>query len=378
MVANVNRRSADIRWNNSQCLIDWAHQQKHLENSAFDTLIILDTCDGGSAFRLAAHEGPGSLEFLTACGFSRLAPVGPNSFSAALCSTLRDMATDSFTISRLYERLLRSQMKLRYTPFYARLSEHGPAIQLQSVKAKDLVAQDPKKIRTILLNVNVIPAQDGLKLMPWIDWIKSYAPRKISGMEVTSNRASGRYCFNIRVRLMASSIPDYALWNRWIDHAPANLQSITFDIEQASLKSDEDSVASFVAQLNFNLGINENLGQRYYQSVTVLPVMWKKPTTNYLKPEERKRNDTELAEIRDELKGISDIFKDEFHYHTKSILELSADDSDVARYELIDEINDLTRMHGRGTNSLLIIIYGGHGEDTRYSTSAESECIWAA
>jgi hypothetical protein len=113
-------------------------------------------------------------------------------------------------------------------------------------------------------------------------------------MEFTSNKASGSYCFSIRIRLVASSTPNYALWTRWIDHAPENLQSITFDIEQASLNSDEDSVASFVAQLNFKLGINENLGQRYYQSVTVLPVMWKKRYHQLLEArrEEAKRQRT--------------------------------------------------------------------------------------
>jgi len=84
-------------------------------------------------------------------------------------------------------------------------------------------------------------------------------------------------------------------WTHWIDYAPVNLQSIAFNIEQASLQSDEDSVASYVAQLNFKLGINENLGQSYYQSVTILPVVWKKPTIIYLKLEEWKQNDRELA-----------------------------------------------------------------------------------
>jgi hypothetical protein len=288
------------------------------------------------------------------------------------------MADEAFTISHLYERVLRQNTNLYETPFYARLPKSGPEIQLQAVKAKDSVTQDPEKIRTILLNVNIVPSQDGLDPMPWKDWIERYAPRNISGMEFTSNKASGSYCFSIRVRLMASLRPDYTQWTRWIDLAPADLQSITFDIEQASPKSNEDSVASFVAQLNFKLGINENLGQRYYQSVTVLPVMWKKPTINYLKPEEKKQNGIELAQIRGELEGISDVFRDDFHYHVKSILELSADNSDVSKYELIDEINDLIRMHGRGTGALLIIVYGGHGEDTRYSTSAEGDCVWVA
>jgi hypothetical protein len=97
-----------------------------------------------------------------------------------------------------------------------------------------------------------------------------------------------------------------------------------------------------------------------------------------LKPEEKKRNDRELAQIRDELKGISDVFKDDFHYLVKNVLELPADDNKGAKYKLMDEINDLTRMHGRDTNSLLIIVYGGHGEDTRYNVSVEGDCVWVA
>ena len=373
MVADIHCRTGD-----SQCSVDWIPQQKILENSVFNTLIILDTCSSGAAFRLATHKGPGSLEFLTACGFSGAAGKGPNSFSAAICSALEDIATESFTISHLYGCVLRQKTNLFDTLFYARLPDNGPEIQLQAVKVKNSVTQNPENIRTIFLNVNIVPAQDGLDAMPWNDWIESYAPRKISGMEFTSNKALGSYCFRIRVRLMGSSIPNYALWTRWIDHAPANLQSITFDVEQASLKSDEDSVASFVARLNFGLGINENLGQRYYQIVTVLPIMWKEPTINYLKPEEKKRNDTELAQIRGELEGISDIFRDDFHYHVKSILELSANDSNDAKDELIDEIIHLTRMHGRGISSLLIIVCGGHGQDTRYRTPVEGDCVWVA
>ncbi|KAF2691328.1 hypothetical protein K458DRAFT_455685 [Lentithecium fluviatile CBS 122367] len=288
--------------------IDWTFHQRVLENSTFNTLITLDTCSSRSAVQLAKHKSPSSLEFLTACSPTGLALVGPRSFSAALCATLKDMAAEHFTISRLHERLCHPKTNLYETPFYARFPGNGTKIQLQVVKPKDSVIQDPEKIH----------------------------------------------------------------------HAPANLQSITFDIEQASLKSDEDNIASFVAQLNFSLGINENLGQRYYQSVTVLPVMWKKPTINYLKPEEEQQMNTELAEIRDELNGITDVFRDDFHYHVKPILELPADDSNDARHELIDHIQDLTRMHSRSKSSLLIIVYGGHGDDTGYITAEEGDCVWVA
>ncbi|KAL9083183.1 MAG: hypothetical protein Q9165_008626 [Trypethelium subeluteriae] len=359
--------------------IDWCHQQKILENSAFNTLIILDTCDSGFAYRLATHKGPGSLEFLTASGFSGWATSpGPESFSSALCSTLEDLAAESFTVSRLYERILCWKSKFYETPFYARLSTSGPEIRLQSVKARYSVTRDEEKIRTIRLNLSIDPSQDDLDPIQWKDWIESYAPRDILEIEFCSNKASGSYSFGIRVKVMASFRPDYVQWTRWIDNAPTNLQSIGFDIEQASSERQEDSIALFVEQLNFKLGINENLGRSYYQNVTVLPIMWKKPTLNYLRPEEKNRNDMELSQVRDELEGISDVFKDDFHYHVKSILELSADDTYVAECELVDGINELTRLHGGDTSSLLIIVYGGHGEDTRHNTAVEGDCVWVA
>jgi hypothetical protein len=131
--------------------------------------MILDTCSSGSAYRLSTHKGSGSLEFLTACGFSGRALSGPESFSAALCSTLKDMVAETFTISRLYDRVLRRKMILYETPFYARLPENGPEIQLQAMKAKDSVSQGPETRRTILLNVHIVPSQDGLDPMPWKD-----------------------------------------------------------------------------------------------------------------------------------------------------------------------------------------------------------------
>ncbi|KAF2106565.1 hypothetical protein BDV96DRAFT_330725 [Lophiotrema nucula] len=133
-----DRRGIFIYSADSHCegdRIDWGQQQKVLENSPFNTLVILDTCSSGSAFRQATHEGPGSLEFLIACGFSGETPAGLHSFSAVLCSTLEDMAAASFTISGLYERLLRNTT-LYETLFYARLPNDGPEIKLQAMTAK--------------------------------------------------------------------------------------------------------------------------------------------------------------------------------------------------------------------------------------------------
>ena len=326
---------------------------------------------------MGERRNTGSLEILTGDASNKYGPIGPGTFSPVLCSVLEDMADESFTMSRLYKRLVLERASLPRMPSYE-FPEHSPRIRLQAVKARSSITEDLEKIRTILLNVNIIPQQGNLNSRAWMQWIWSYAPRQIAGMKVTPNKALGKYCFTIRVKVAATPMLDYTLWTRWIDHAPANLQWITVDVEQASQSSDQDSVASFVAQLNFKLKINENLGQRYYQSVTVLPVMWKKPTINYLTPEEEVRTVDELDSIRDELEGISEVFEDDFHYHVKRIFELSADDSTIARYDLIDEIHHLTRMHGRSTSSLLIIVYGGHGEDTRYSTSEEGDCVWVA
>ncbi|ORY11439.1 hypothetical protein BCR34DRAFT_587936 [Clohesyomyces aquaticus] len=312
--------------------IDWSLQQLILENSVLNTFIFLDTCFAERASRLATHQGPGALKFLTAFV---LAPFGPHSFSATLCRILEDVTADTFHISRLHERML---LRTTYVmPFYTRLPENGPIIQLQAMKARDSAksdAEDPRRVRTMLLNVMVVPSQAGLDPKPLVNWIESYTPRNI------------------------------------LDHAPANLRLMMFEIEK-------DSLATFVTQLNFNLGINENLGQRYYQRVTVLPMMWKKPVIKYLAPEEDKENDIELAQIYGELKGIPDAFRVDFRYYVKPILKLSATNSADAKYEMVNALNNLIRNHGHDTRSLRIIIYGGHGSDTRYTKLTEGDCVCA-
>ncbi|KAL9093892.1 MAG: hypothetical protein Q9165_003815 [Trypethelium subeluteriae] len=146
-------------------------------------------------------------------------------------------------------------------------------------------------------------------------------------------------------------------------------------------EKNEDKVETLVTKLNENDAIKEVLEQKYYEQVAVLPIKWKKPGRHYLTQQESREHLQQLLDIKKELSDISDIFRARFNYHVEEIFEIS-DEPQGVRKELRRRVDDLIDTYGE-SDSLIIIVYGGHGVNTRTSkeywrTKYESDNVWAA
>jgi hypothetical protein len=297
-----------------------------------------------------------------------------------LCATLTALKNEPFSLERLFQRL-----QLYKSPsvvlYFGKTSEEY--VMVSSLRRDEVPSPQKQDNRVVTLNVFINPSRSGVRVGPWIRWMKYRMPKNVSRIEVLSTENVATFSFVLRITLVSSAIPNTAAWTKWIDVAPSDLQSIVCDIAQTEL-SDEDTLATFVAQLNFKLGINENLGQRYYKQVTVLPIMWAAPTTGYLKHDESVHHLQELGEMDQELSDIAHVLgKGRFNFSVEKTLRLpqAAYDDRTPSDVLDDGINDLIRKSGRLANSLIIVLYGGHGADTRRGLEGrpgEGDCIWAA
>ena len=146
--------------------------------------------------------------------------------------------------------------------------------------------------------------------------------------------------------------------------------------QSAGLTDDQDLLATFVAQLNFNVEIKAVLNVQDYKAVTVLPLMWAEAAMPYLLDQDLWANRAELAEIEEELLALGNIFKKRFHYDVKKIWRIP-DDDENAEPLLDKKLRRLVDKHGQ-KGSLLIILYGGHGVDTRSVKGyGDDHCLWA-
>lgn len=132
-----------------------------------------------------------------------------------------------------------------------------------------------------------------------------------------------------------------------------------------------------VNHLNKVQQTHRKLSAGCYENVTVLPIMWGHPKTTslWLTDKQRSKNTIELADICGELEELSRIFSSLYNYKVKDILHISADDGSIAYQQLSTAILTLVRKHSQGPHNLIIIIYGGHGRDTR---DTDHESVWVS
>jgi hypothetical protein len=144
--------------------------------------------------------------------------------------------------------------------------------------------------------------------------------------------------------------------------------------------NNQNILATLVASLNLDVEIKAILQVKEYTAVTVLPLMWAEASKPYLSTEQLHKSRVELASIEQELSELGQVFKERFHYAVKKIWKIP--DHRNAERLLNKEIRRLVFEHGE-EGSLLIIIYGGHGADTRKTKTndwgaEENNSIWAA
>src|SRR4051794_24755505 len=110
------------RWGNDSKspTVDWYSLQPMLMRSPCDVLLLLDCCYAACAVR---GESSGTNELLAACGREIEAEgVSDRSFTRNLMFILSTFRSKPFTVSELYERLIRDKKRLVNTPVYFPLS----------------------------------------------------------------------------------------------------------------------------------------------------------------------------------------------------------------------------------------------------------------
>ena len=230
--------------------LTWSGIQPLLENAIPHVLIILDCCYAANAAR-DTSEGT-TKELLAAYAQeNRTIGVGPRSFTSALIEELWSFGCDPFTVVKLHSRLVNIQWRLKFTPFYASLSEHGGnsitlrPLSLSSIsdigkltKPEDTVlacdpmdtsnpgesfyqerGQNSSRLSTsstssvsdtrVLLAVSVTE-DASLDIDQWVRWLTTRAP-----WAVTQVRVGVENVYKSHSTVVVVSIPAVA-WNRLI------------------------------------------------------------------------------------------------------------------------------------------------------------------
>jgi hypothetical protein len=327
------------------------------------------------------------------------------SFTETLVEVLSDRITKGpFSVSMLHAELInrmlsrRSKGEWRRTPVHTvshwtlkrrggielyRLQTLPPLAAPGSKSESNAQARLPAS-RTLFLNISLGNPLKHVDSAPWISWIRGYSPPNVHGVEFVSSQNPSLFStpsFGLRVWLRDSFIPGSSAWLRWIEHIPGEVHAITVDIEKEDTPSDEDDIATFVAHLNLNAGVTDALRRNYYQKATVLPIMWGTPASNQIDVDYTKLY-AERNDIQKELSDIGDVFKSRFNFNVEPIWEIP-DDKPNCQQALNKKIQKLADEYDDG-DALVIVLYGGHGADSRrktsgyYNTSQETHCIWIA
>jgi hypothetical protein len=181
-----------------------------------DVLILLDCCYAASAAR---EESDGINELLAACGREVLAEaVTDRSFTRNLMFILSTFRSEPFTVSELYERLLRDKKRLSNTPIYFPLSgRKNGSIRIAPLMPTALAASTPSEAHSPMTDLSLGSTSSLPSSLP------SSPPGETS----------------LRVLLAVSlkedsSVPNLEEWTEWLrSEAPDDIQRINVKIEAA-------------------------------------------------------------------------------------------------------------------------------------------------
>jgi hypothetical protein len=192
-----------------------------LKRAACDVLILLDCCFAGSAGR---DNVRGTKELLAACGMEVIAEdVTKYSFTRNLIHKLRSFGDRPFTVSELYERLIKAKRRLHNTPQYVPLTGRDrPSIRISRLEPNFPVVVSNES----LLDPLQTPSSSS-----------TIAPSSIASTSLVSSQSSLNS--SRRVLLAVSleddtTIPQLESWKRWLlSDAPTYIRSIDVRIEDA-------------------------------------------------------------------------------------------------------------------------------------------------
>lgn len=217
-----------FRWVNKprSPTLNWGSLMPMVKRAACDVFLLLDCCYAGSAAR---GDINGTNELIAACGREVMAVgVTDRSFTQNLMRKLRSFQGQPFTVSQLYERLLKDRKRLVTTLQYAPLSSRDrPSICLAQFKPADSTPEDS------LSSLMVPPTSRTASLST-----EPSSPRSVSTPISTPSRLSPlpegpRVLLAMSLKATAA-IPDLEAWIQWLStDAPRDIQDVDVKIEAA-------------------------------------------------------------------------------------------------------------------------------------------------
>jgi len=195
-----------------------------LQTAIPHVLIILDCCYAANAAR-DTSEGT-TKELLAACARENpTSGVGQRSFTSALIEELRAFGNAPFTVVMLHSRLVNLRWKLKFTPFYARLSEYGG----NSIEVAPLPMGGISTVDSSTNSEESVPAYDPMDTS-FQDEPSNSANTPLSSQSSLSSNSGTRVLLAVSVVQEADC--NVEQWVRWLTtQAPWDVTQVDIRVE---------------------------------------------------------------------------------------------------------------------------------------------------
>jgi hypothetical protein len=200
-----------------------------LKRASCDVLILLDCCFAACAAR---GDIKGTNELLAACGREVEAEeVSGRSFTRNLMRKLRSFGSEPFTVSQLFERMIKDRKRLINTPVYHPMSgRNNPSIRIAPLQAKNLAT--PLMPSLMTLESPSLSVTHSLMT----DLSHSTTSTPASSLPSTPpDLTSPRVLLAVSLK-EGSSVPDLDQWTEWLrSELPRDIAHIGVKIEAVYL-----------------------------------------------------------------------------------------------------------------------------------------------
>jgi hypothetical protein len=269
--------------------LDWHSIQPMLKRAPCDVLILLDCCFAACAAR---GDIKGTNELLAACGREVEAEgVSDRSFTKNLMRKLRSFGSQPFTVSQLYERLIKDRKRLVNTPvYYPMTGRNKPSISIAPLPTKNLA--------TPLMPTSIALASPSLSEAHSSATDLSHGSTSPpASSQPSSEPTSPRVLLAVSLK-EGSSIPDLDQWTEWLrSEAPCDIKHINVKVEAAYLSNSTLMLVSIPVSIWSHLP--DSSAYRFIDFVTS-DNLWKHSTP--LSSEKKLRDcNRELSNLSDKL-----------------------------------------------------------------------------
>jgi hypothetical protein len=234
---DVNGRSIWHAWSKRKGkpktpVLNWYSLQPMLKRAACDVLITLDCCFAASAAR---GDVNGINELLAACGREvEAVGVSDRSFTRNLIRKLRSFGTQPFTVSQLYERLLKDRKRLMNTPGYFPLSgPNMPSICLAPLPAPGQQGMDALSTTTSAPDRSSVGSSSTTSSTADV----SLQTSNTTPMSTPPSSSPEPDCPRVLLAVSLkddTTVPDISQWIQWLTtEAPFDIRNVDIKIESA-------------------------------------------------------------------------------------------------------------------------------------------------